>query len=319
MVEIHDIHGMNINALDLNLLRVFHVMLEERSVTRASEQLGLSQPAVSNALKRLRLAFDDDLFVRGKGGMVVTPRAEELSIPIAEAMQQIEIALIGGANVDPARIKEPITITCADEEILLHGSAILDALECAGCRAPVQFLPLDTRYRTDMLWRSRLAVTITTILFAPEGLKQRKIYDDYLVCLMRSDHPAAKQLDLEAYIAAEHLLVAPLGGSPFGYLDDWLRKKGLARTIRLITHSFGSAHSLVEETGLLATIPSREAARQDRLGNLTVADLPIDAPSFGVHIFWSERYDNDPVNKWLRDTIHQAMTRPDVKSSRNSE
>lgn len=306
---------MNINDLDLNLLRVFHAMAQERSVTRASDKLGLSQPAVSNALKRTRKTFGDELFVRGKGGMTLTPRAEELSVPIAAAIERIESALVGEADIEPSRITEPITITCADEEILLHGGAIMEALQRDGCCAPVQFLPLNTEYGEDVLWRSRQAFTVSTILFAPNGLKQRKVYDDHLVCLMRSDHPAADRLDLDAYIAAEHLLVAPLGGSPFGYLDEWLRKQGLARTIRLVTHSFGSAHGLVNETGLIATLPSREAARRDRQGKLTVADLPINAPHFGVHIFWSERYDNDPVNKWLRDTIHKVMTRSSTKSS----
>ncbi len=298
---------MNINTLDLNLLRVFHVLAQEQSVTRTAQRLSVSQPAVSNALKRLRQAFGDDLFVRGRGGVVPTPRGEELAKSVAEALHRIEDALVGGPDVDPARIVEPITITCADEEILLHGSDFLRALEEAGCRAPVQFLPLNLDYRADVLWRNRLALTVSTILFAPEGLKQVKVYDEDLVCLLRSDHPGAELFDLNAYLAADHLLVAPLGGPPEGYLDSWLRAQGHSRTIRLISHSFGSVHSLVRETGLIATIPRRQAARQPYGNALTVVPLPVEAPPFSVHIFWSERYDNDPINKWLRTTLHRSM------------
>ncbi|MEM6986555.1 MAG: LysR family transcriptional regulator, partial [Pseudomonadota bacterium] len=160
---------MNINNLDLNLLRVFHALAQERSVTRTAERLDLSQPAVSNALKRLRRELDDELFVRGRGGMVPTPRGESLAEAVSEALAQVETALVGGPDVDPSRIDETISIVCADEEIALHGAAIMAALERDGCRAPIQFLPLNTDYRSEVLWRNRLALTISTMLFAPDG------------------------------------------------------------------------------------------------------------------------------------------------------
>ncbi|MEM7376296.1 MAG: LysR family transcriptional regulator [Pseudomonadota bacterium] len=298
---------MNINSLDLNLLRVFHTLAQERSVTRTAERLDLSQPAVSNALKRLRRELGDELFVRGQGGMVPTPRGEALAGSVADALERLDAALAGGPDVDPARIAEPITITCADEEILLHGGPILRALERAGCRAPVQFLPLNTNYRADVLWRNRLSLTLSTLLHAPDGLKQRKAYDEHLVCLLRSDHPAAAAMDFAAYLAAEHLLIAPLGGAPVGYLDTWLGKQGLARTIRLVSHSFGAAHTLVRDTGLVATVPSRQAACKPFGDALCAVPLPIDAPPFSVHLFWSERFDKDPLNKWLRDLVHTSL------------
>ncbi|MBY6160347.1 LysR family transcriptional regulator [Mameliella alba] len=299
---------MNINSLDLNLLRVMHTMAQERSVSRTADRLGLSQPAVSNALRRLRQTFGDELYLRGKGGMTPTPRAEELARPIAEALSIIETALIGDNSFDPSRIVETITITSADAEILLHGADILSAFQRAGFRAPVQFLPLAPGYRSDELWRNRLAIAVTTMLYAPEGLKQRKAYDEHLVCLMRSDHAAAGGLDLETYLDADHLLVAPLGGAPSGFLDAALREQGLSRNIRLITHSFGSAAELVRGSGLIASIPSRQAARHAQDERLTIAPLPITIPPYSTHLFWSERFDNDPVNKWLRKTVHAAMT-----------
>ena len=298
---------MNILSLDLNLLRVFHVLAQERSVTRTAERLDLSQPAVSNALRRLRESFGDPLFVRGKGGMAPTPRGADLVEPVADALHKIETALVGGSQVDPSQIVEPLVITSADEEIVLHGADILRALDLAGCTAPLQFLPLDKAYRADELWRNRQALTLTTILFAPNGLKQRKAYDDHLLCLLRSDHPAAEHLDLAAYLAARHILVAPLGGDPQGYLDDWLREQGHARQIQLVSHTFGSVPMLVRKTGLIATVPSRLAVLHQDDPTLTSLPLPIAAPPFGVHIFWSERYDKDPVNKWFRDLVHSAM------------
>lgn len=298
---------MNIRDLDLNLLRVFQAAAEERSVTKAADRLGLSQPAVSNALKRLRLSLKDRLLVRGAGGMSLTPRGEELAAALSGVMQGIEAAIAGNSEIDASRIAEPILITCADEEILLHGGDILSALEDAGCRAPVQYLPLNTDYRSDLLWRNRLAVTITTMMYAPDGLKQRKLYDDFLVCLLRADHPAALRLDLDAYMSAGHLLIAPLGGAPTGYLDTWFRAHGKDRQIRLISHSFGSAARLVRETGLIATIPSRQAAMLGSDSALISAPVPADVPPFGLHMFWSERYDQDPVNIWLRTLLTGAI------------
>jgi len=310
-----NIHEMNINDIDLNLLRTFVVVAEERSVTRAADRLDLSQPAVSNALKRLRDLLEDQILVRGSGGLHLTPRGEQLATSLGEVMTQVEASLIGGAVVDPARITEPIIITSADEEILLHGADIIAALEREGCLAPVQFLPLNTEYRADILWRKRLSVTLTTMLYAPDGLKQRKLYEEHLVCLMRSDHPAARSWDLSAYLAADHLLIAPLGGAPSGYLDDWFRKQGRERRVRLISHTFGSAASLVKQTGLIATLPSRQAAIAAAETELVTRPLPGSVPTFSVHMFWSERYDNDPMSKWLRDTLYTAIAQ--IRSRRS--
>jgi len=301
---------MNVREIDLNLLRVFDTVAEERNVTRAADRLDLSQPAVSNALKRLRTLLGDPLLVRGPGGMSLTPRGAELASRLGEVMQAIEGALLGGSEIDPTRITEPIIITCADEEILIHGADILATLDSMGCRAPVQFLPLNMEYRADVLWRQRLAVTITTMLYAPDGLKQRKLYDEDLVCLLRRDHPDAEHLTLEAYLASDHLLIAPLGGPPKGYLDDWLRSRGQSRTIRLISHTFGSAATLVEGTGLIATLPRRQAERHSGNPDLITAPVPAEVPAFSLHMFWSERYDTDPVSKWLRLSLSRAILGP---------
>lgn len=298
---------MNIDGIDLNLLRTFQVVAEERSVTKAAERLSLSQPAVSNGLRRLRNALEDQLLVRGAGGLHLTPRGEQLSLHLGEVMTRIDAALTGGPDVDPTRIAEPIIITSADEEILLHGADIVAALAREGCLAPVQFLPLNPDYRADLFWRKRLSVTLTTMLYAPDGLKQRKLYDEHLVCLMRADHPAATSWDLEAYLAADHLLIAPLGGPPTGYLDDWLRQRGQARRVRLISHTFGSAAWLVKQAGLIATLPSRQAAMAAADAELITRPVPAEVPPFSVHMFWSERYDKDPVSKWLREMLYRAI------------
>ncbi|WP_425039775.1 LysR family transcriptional regulator [Primorskyibacter sp. S187A] len=310
---------MNINELDLNLLRIFQTVAEERSVSRAAIRLDMSQPAVSNALKRFRIIMEDQLLVRGAGGMHLTPRGADLAQHLSGVLQGIEVAMSGGSEIDPTRITEPIIIICADEEILLHGADILLALKTCGCPAPVQFLPLNMEYRSDVLWRKRLAVTMTTMLYAPDGLKQRKLYDEELACLLRSDHPAAAHLDLEAYLASEHLLVAPLGGAPTGYLDTWFREQGKSRHVSLITHTFGSAPTLVQQAGLIATLPSRQANLHRQNPAFTVAPFPTDVPAFSLHLFWSERYDRDPVNKWLRDLLHDAITAPQRDTHRQNQ
>lgn len=213
---------MNIDDMDLKLLRSFQVVADERSLTKAAERLGLIQPFVSNARKRLLDLLDDQLHVRGADG--------------------------------------------------LHPM-------------PVQNLPLHTPYRADILWRKRLSVTLTTMLYAPKGLKQRKRDDEHLVCLMRADHPAAAFWDLDAYLAANHLLIAPLGGLPSRYLDDWFRKQGRERRVRLISHTFGSAPALVKKSRLIATLPSRQAAMVDGDPELITRQVPADVPAFSVNMF----------------------------------
>lgn len=189
--------------------------------------------------------LSDDLFVRGAGGMVPTPWGAALS-SVADALQTIEAALVGGP-VEPALMRKTSFMAGPS----LTRRTVPGALRrCSSCRS-------TPACRADLLWRSRLAVTVTTILFAPDGLKQRRVYDGDLVCLLRDDRPAAEAFDADAYLASGHL-IAPLGGAPEGYLNAWLREHGLSRTIR---HSFGSAHSLVRETGLVATLP-----RQARCG-----------------------------------------------------
>ncbi|MEO0681746.1 MAG: LysR family transcriptional regulator [Pseudomonadota bacterium] len=301
------IRPMNIDGLDLNLIRVLHALFETRGVSAAAARLGLSQPAVSNALRRLRAAFGDPLFVRGRGGMAPTPRAEALAPQIAQAMRQIEAALAGGDGVDPAAIREPVLIGCGDEEMLICGPAIRAALDAAGCAATLQFLPLDPDYRAEVLWRHRLALTFSAMVYAPEGLMQRKLYEETLVCLVRADHPAVQGLDLEAYLAAGHMLVAPLGGPPQGIVDAWLRERGRARDIRLVSPSFGAAAWLVRDTGLIASVPRRHALRQPFGDALRLLPLPMALPPFAIHMFWSERYDRDPLNRWLRDLAARAV------------
>ena len=300
---------MNIKALDLNLLRVLDALFQERSVSLAAERLGLSQPAVSNALRRLREALGDPLFVRGAGEMMPTSRAEALERPVRQALAEIEQALSGGPGFDPASISEPILIGAADEEINLFGPALVKALDAAKCSAPVQFLPLDRQYRADTLWRHRLSCTLSTMIYAPEGLKQRKLYDEHLICLIRADHPDVDHFDLDAYLSSEHLLIAPLGGTPQGIVDTLLQESGRLRRIRTVSHSFSAAPVLVLESGLVATLPYRRAARHPFGDSLAIRPLPLNLPPYSIHMFWSERYDRDPANIWLRDLMATVSAR----------
>ncbi len=300
---------MNIKTLDLNLLRVLDALYQERSVSQAADRLGLSQPALSNALRRLRQALGDPLFVRGAGEMMPTSRAEALERPVRQALAEIEQALSGGPGFDPASVTEPVLIVAADEEINFFGPAIVTALTGAGCNAPVQFLPLDRQYRADTLWRHRLSCTLSTMIYAPDGLKQRKLYDEHLICLIRSDHPDAAQFELDAYLAADHLLIAPLGGTPRGIVDTLLQESGRKRRIRLVSHSFSAAPALVLQTGLVATLPYRRATGHPFGARLATRPLPFDLPPYSIHMFWSERYDRDPANIWLRDLLATAAAR----------
>ena len=306
----------NIHTMDLNLLSALDALIQERSVSRAAERLDLSQPAMSNALRRLRTLLDDPLLVRSGNAMVPTPRALEIQPVVRRTLEDLNNTLFGATTFDPSTHFEALTIATTDSDIAVFAAALHARLVAAGVPAPLRFLNLDPSYAQTLLESGAVALAVGALELAPETLRQMRLGEDSFTCVMRRGHAlAGGPLTLDAYLAAEHILVAPLSGAPRGMIDSALAQDGRKRRIAVVVPSFFAALDLAGKTDLLATLPRRMAgAALDRSGH--VSAHVMHEPAFlrhKIHIraFWHPRFDKSPVNVWLRGEVRRAFRMPE--------
>ncbi len=295
--------------LDLNLLKVFDALMQTRSVTAASRKLGLSQPATSHALARLRDHFDDELLVRGSRGMVPTARALSMHPAIRVALEQLEGALESLPSFDPETSTRRFQLGMADyqEFVLLPG-----LLATLSVRAPRLDLFVLRQFALEGLEAGAVDLLLGPLRAdrAPAGLKSRPLFDDSFVVIMRRGHPLARRkLTLEAYAGALHAFIAP-GGTLGGVVDDELAKRGLKRRVALMVPSFAVVAHVIADTDLVCTLPVRVAQRYAELLSLHVTEPPLKVPGFTISMTWHERLDRDPGHAWLREQLWSLFGRP---------
>lgn len=297
------IENVNMNRLGLKLLLVLDALLAERNVTRAAAKVGLSQPAMSNALARLRDALDDPLLVRTPQGMVPTPRAEALAAPLARALADLERAFTVPEPFDPSTSTRCFNIAATDYMELTLLPRLMAALRGMGATVQVALLPLAEPSWAEALADGALDLTLAVVGRAPERLRSRRLFDEAFACLLRRDHPAAAApLTLERFVELPHLLVSPRGGRR-GIVDEALERRGLSREVVLSVPHFLMAPAVVAQTDLIATVPSRVA--RAFVGALPVVALPppLPLPGFSVAMSWHERQHHDPAHQWLREQL----------------
>lgn len=297
-------HGMNLDAMDLNLLRVLDALLSERHVTRAARRLGLSQPATSHALSRLRSALGDPLFVRTPKGLAPTARAAELAGPLRSALAALEHVVAGGAAFDPKTARRTFHIATID-----YGSFVTvpSLLEHVQREAPG--IDLWVRAVREDPWE-QLASGDADVLLGPMPLTPtrasvhaKKLYDERFVCMVRKGHPRARKgLDLETWASLSHVFVAPRG-SPGGVVDQVLAEHGLSRRVALAVPHFLVAPHVVAGSDLVLTIGARVAAEFVKILPVRVFEPPVPIPGFAVNLVWHERNHHDPAQRWLREVI----------------
>src|SRR6201998_962550 len=258
----HVIAERNLRTVDLNLLVVFDALMAERNVTRAAERNGLSQPAVSKALNRLRYLFDDPLFVRRDGGMDPTPRARELAGPIHGALAEISRTLTLPAAFEPSIVKATIKIATID---IYHTRPLPSLVQHLRLHAP--FVDLQVRANDCGSLHEQLATGEIDIAFAPLGTKTSELsaeplWNDRLVTLVGKDNPLQDPMSIEAYAAAAHLVDAghvqvSADGVGTSVVDAILKARGLRRRIALVLPNSAGIPFVVAATDLIATLPSR--------------------------------------------------------------
>ena len=309
--------NVNFRTLDLNLLRVFDEVMAERNLTRAARNLALTQPAVSNALRRLRDVLGDDLVRRSGSGVEPTPRALALWPAVRDALQQLQHTLAPN-EFDAAVADTTFVLAMADATA---AELIPGLVQIAQAEAPaisVRVVPLTTRDPRQLLENEEADMAIGYFPAVLASLTARgqsgvavpfetqRLYVGQYVCVMRRGHPlGAKPLTLDDYCAARHLLVS-FSGRPYGFIDQTLGAMGRERRIVVTVNQFFTAGRVVANSDLLTVLPRHFVRVTGIDDQLLLRDLPFDQPLVHVDAVWHRRAQHGHAHEWLRSALIRA-------------
>jgi DNA-binding transcriptional LysR family regulator len=296
---------MDIRAVDLNLLKAFDALHNERAVTRAASRIGLSQPAMSHALSRLRGLFSDDLFVRTQSGMEPTARAREIAPLISAAIEQIEAALNLGAGFDPATSSAIFTAGMGEyAEVALVGR-LAEEFSREAPKAILRLLPLNGADAGEQLERGTIDVAVAHLRGMPPTTETTLLFRDPFVVVARKGHPITQApLTVEAYAAQNHVLVSPRGDTS-GALDRLLVDYGQRRRVALLVATYLAVPAALAGSDLIATVPSRAASLIAAHAELATLPLPVDF-SATISMAWHRRTTSEPAQAWFRELLTGA-------------
>jgi DNA-binding transcriptional LysR family regulator len=296
---------MDIRAVDLNLLKAFDALMAEGVVTRAARRIGLSQPAMSHALSRLRGLFADDLFVRTPTRMEPTARARQIAPLVAAAIAQIEAALNLGVGFDPAQSEGIFTAGIAEyAEVALVGR-LAEAFAREAAKATLRLVPMPGAEAAGRLDHGAIDVAVAHLRALPPRFDSIVMLRDPFVLVARRGHPcAAAPMSLAEYAALRHVLVSPRGDTS-GAIDRALAPLGLKRRVVLLLASYLALPAALRASDFVATVPRRTAREIAASGEVDIAPLPIDL-SVTVSMAWHRRASNEPAQAWFRSLLRAA-------------
>jgi len=296
---------MNLRSLDLNLLVVFDAIYDEGSVTRAAVKVGLSQPATSNALTRLRGHLDDELFLRAAEGFRPTPRAVELSGPIRSIIAELE-HILDPVEFNPKTSTRTFRIAAVDYFSVVMAPPLLKIITAEAPGVRVQIVP-SIGHSFEALDQGDIDFAVASFGNVPERFAHKTLIEDYYSCFVRSAHPLASgRLTLKRYAAASHLLVSP-SGDAHGFVDDSLIEAGLTRHIAMIIDHFAAAPPIIAESDLIMTAPTL-VIRRLLSSRLEMLKCPVETPlTFRrLDLIWHNRLGRHPALDWFRSVISRA-------------
>ena len=298
---------MNFRTLDLNLLRVFDAVMAEGSITRAAERLAMTQPAVSNALKRLRDSVGEDLLTRAARGVAPTAFGEALWPQVRSALGQLRTALEPG-DFDPTVDARVFRLTMADAMAAFLLPALMARFAALGARCQIEVRPLLDRDPRELLAHGDIDVALghfpeVLAALAAQGrvapLRHRRLGEGRYVCVMRAGHPLAEApLTLAAFCAAEHVLVS-FSGRPHGFVDQALAAQQLSRRVALTVNQFFTAAQVVARSDLLTVLPERFLPLTGLEDRLVVRELPVEPGTVYADAIWHVRHDRSAAHQWL--------------------
>jgi LysR family transcriptional regulator, transcriptional activator of nodD3 and syrA len=288
----------NLSAVDLNLLVAFDALLSERNVTRAARRIGLSQPALSKALHRLREIFDDPLFERRGGVMQPTEIALKLGRPVRRALNEIQSAL-APRDFDPGKVRGIITIGSLDFYDLALMPAVLARITREAPGLELVVLRSDRLLVHKQFANNEIEFSLMPISDGVTELHSEPLFTEKPVTLMREDHPLANNLTIEAFAGAGHVSVA-VEGQGASWIDVALAARGLQRRIILTLPNFASAPFIIGATDLISTLPERLIVRLGEPAGVIAVPPPLPARALTIHLGWHPRSSASPLHIWLR-------------------
>ncbi len=293
----------NLNSVDLNLLRVFLAIWESGSLTVAGEHLGLTQPAMSHALARLRRLLDDPLFVRTPAGMEPTATAERLFEPINTALALIRTTLHAQEHFDPRTAARAFRLAMSDMSEFFFLPPLLARLEqeAPGVKLEVLQVPVDRL--ADALRSREIDLAIGYLPGLERNCATQHLFSDSHVCMVRARHPqAGRKLTLATLLKMKHVFV-PSNATGHRMVEQWLMESGVHRHIVLRLPHFTVAPEIVRGTDLAVLLPRSIAERFNRGRAYRLLEIPVALPSIDVNVYWHPRFDADQAVGWLRDLL----------------
>jgi len=304
---------MHNGRIDLNLLEYLDILLRERNVTKAASHLGLSQPAMSNGLGRLRVMFDDPLLVRTSDGMTPTERALELQPVIREVLARVDKAVQPQAAFDAATAERFFRIMATDYAESTIFPPILQRL-----REAAPGITLDIMTPSDVSFldveQGKVDMVINRFDSIPQSFHQKTIWEDDFACLFSIDNPIRNNFTLDSYLQAQHVWVSKtgmgvgVGMNPddvqrLGWVDEALNRIDKQRRISVFTRHYQAAMLMAEQNDLIATIPSKAAKLQAHNPRVVVEKPPFEIPPIELKMAWSPLLQNNPAHQWMRRLI----------------
>jgi DNA-binding transcriptional LysR family regulator len=288
--------------IDLNLLVIFDTVYKLRNLTAAGRELGLSQPAMSHSLARLRSTFNDPLFVRLPRGLQPTPLADEIAPSLMHGLSVIRGSLDRQA-FDPARSSRIFHIAQGDIAEAVHLPRLLRAIETAARNIRLHSLEIAGPRLSDALGDGEVDLATGVDYALGAGCRQARLFESEYACVVRKDHPAiGSRLTLKQFKTARHILVSPKGAVHHGtVIEKALSRRDVAARIAVEVSHFNGVAALVNSSDMIATIPRGLAATMKQLANVKVLAPPIQLPKFVVSLYWHERFHREPANLWLRN------------------
>ena len=306
----------DLKNLNMNLLKVLHALIKEQNVTRAGERLGRTQPAISNALNRLRKLLGDELLVRGSGGLTLTPRAEALRDPLNDIMQLAEICLSEGIQFDPMEATGILRIGLPDRLSLSVLPLLVKKLSDTAPGLGLHVKTADRDQTLSLFENEEIDLALGWPENLPPHLKSEWLFDEELVCVCRRGHPVlsrTRPFDTKALVSFPHVVVSATGGQR-AVFDNLLADRGLERKGKVFVPGFSAVPELLRSSNMLAVFTRGLAVIFGKSHGLEHTELPLDLGPLGHFMVWPARYDSDPRHVWYREQIRSVCGTLDARA-----
>ena len=310
------ITAMNISKIDLNLLIYLDVLLREKNVTKAASQLNITQPAMSNGLKRLRTLFNDPILVRTSDGMVPTERARTLAPSIRKILLELEEALQGEEEFNEQNSQRVFRIMASDYAASTLIPNLLRKLNQIAPNVTMDIMtPSDVNFHDVEAGKIDMAINRFDEL--PQSFHQKTVWRDTFSCLLSADNEVVSKFNLNSYLSAKHVWVSKTGFGvgvgmdpkdvqKLGWVDEALSRLGKKRDIKVFTRNYHVAMQLAYEDGLIATLPTKAAMLHKNDSNYTILKPPFEIPDIDLKMIWSPLLHHDASHIWFRQQVIEA-------------